>query len=501
MRDLVDSAGPTLKHSMLRGGVAKLCGQGLNFALRVAFMVTLARLLSPRDFGLVAMATVITGIYGLFSTAGLSSATVQKATINDAQISTLFWINVLVGLALAVVSVASAPVISIFYGEPRLLPITTALATGFVFTGLGVQHIALLQRSLRYLAIASIETLSQLVSTVVGIGLAFAGFGYWALIAASLALPATMTLCAWIAVRWVPGRPRWNADIGSMLRFGGTITANNLVVYLGYNFEKILLGRIWGPEALGLYGRAYQLISMPTDYLNGAIGSVAFSALSRIQEEPAKLKRYFLKGYSLTVSITVPITVFCGLFADKIILIALGPGWSSAAEVFRLLAPTVLVFAVINPFSWLLLSVGLQGRSLKVGLVLAPIVMASYCVGLPFGPTGVALAYSSAMVLWVIPHILWCIRGTGISFGDVVQVLRQPLIAGAAAAIGTVLLDEMLSAQLGQYGRLIIGGVAMVSLYFLFLLIIFGQKSVYIDLVKGLRGAIFGGAESRESTL
>jgi len=497
---MVNDASPTLKHSMLRGGVAKLFGQGLNFALRVAFMVTLARLLSPRDFGLVAMATVITGIYGLFSTAGLSSATVQKASITDEQISTLFWINVLVGLALAAVSLVSAPVIAMFYEEPRLLPITAALAAGFVFTGLGVQHIALLQRSLRYFAIVSIETLSQLVSTTVGIGLALAGCGYWALIAASLALPATMTLSAWIAVRWVPGRPRWNADVSSMLRFGGTITVNSVVVYLGYNFEKILLGRLWGPEALGLYGRAYQLVSMPTDYLNGAIGSVAFSALSRIQDDRAKLKRYFLKGYALTVSMTVPITVFCGLFADEIIQIALGPAWSSAAEVFRLLSPTVLVFAVINPLSWLLLSLGMQGRSLKVSLVLAPVVMAAYCVGLPFGPTGVALAYSSAMLLWVVPHILWCIRGTGISFADIAQALRQPLLAGAAAALGTAVIDKMLPPQLGQYGPLIVGGAAMISLYCLFLLIILDQRAIYFDLAKSLRGAIFGDVDRNRST-
>lgn len=495
----MNEASPTLKHSMLRGGVAKLCGQGLNFVLRVAFMVTLARLLSPSDFGLVAMATVITGIYGLFSTAGLSSATVQKPTINDQQISTLFWVNVVVGILLAVFTLASAPLLSMFYGEPRLLPITAALAVGFVFTGLGVQHLALLQRSLRFVAITSIETFSQLVSTGVGIGLAFAGLGYWALIAASLSLPATTTLCAWVVIRWVPGPPRWNADIGPMLRFGGTITANNLVVYLGYNFEKVLLGRIWGPEALGLYGRAYQLVSMPTDYLNGAIGGVAFSALSRIQEEPAKLKRYFLRGYSLTVSLTVPITAFCGLFADQIILIALGPAWANAAEVFRLLAPTVLVFAIINPFSWLLLSMGLQGRSLKIGLVLAPIVIAAYCVGLPFGATGVAFAYSSAMVLWAIPHILWCIRGTGFSFADIVQALRQPLIAGAAAALGAAILDEVLRSYLGQYSRLIIGGAAMTGIYGLVLLFIFDQRPAYTDLAKSVRGAVFGDVGRRRS--
>src|SRR5262249_39079569 len=116
-----------------------------------------------------------------------------------------------------------------------------------------------------------------------------------------------------LVARWVPGRPRRQSGLRSLMRFGGTMTLNGLVVYIASNFDKVLLGRFWGAEAIGLYGRAYQLIRIPTDNLNGAIGEVAFAALSRIQNDNDRLKRYFLKGYSLVLAVTLPITVACAL--------------------------------------------------------------------------------------------------------------------------------------------------------------------------------------------
>jgi O-antigen/teichoic acid export membrane protein len=474
-----------LKHRAVRGGAAKLCGQAVNFAVRVGLMIVLARLLSPQEFGLVAMVTVVTGIFGLFTSAGLSSATVQRAHITDDQISALFWINILIGMAFALLCVLTAPALVAFYREPRLFWIAVALAAGFLFTGAGVQHAALLQRQLRYPTLTLIETLSQVVSSAIGIALGLAGYGYWALVAATITAPAVTTVCSWIAVRWQPGRPAWNAEIRSMLFYGGTITLNNLFVYVGYNLEKVLLGRFWGADTLGLYGRAYQLICIPTDYLNGAVGGVAFSALSRLQDDPARLKSYFLKGYALAVSMTMPITLFCVMFANEIILVLFGPAWSDAAEIFRLLAPTVLVFGIINPLAWLLLSTGLQGRSLKISLVIAPLVMTAYSIGLPYGPTGVATAYSGAMILWVIPHVLWCVKGTVISFFDIVRSLVRPIIAGAIASAAALAMRFYIG-SIPPLAELILGGILMFSLYIGTLLFILGEKEAYFGLVRAL---------------
>src|SRR4029077_18360314 len=127
-----------------------------------------------------------------------------------------------------------------------------------------------------------------------------------------------------LAVSWVPGPPRLRCGIRSMLHFGGLATCNSFVVYLAWNAEKLLLGRFWGADALGLYGRAYQLVTLPVQQLNGAITNVAFPALSRIQDDAARFARSSLKVYSLLVSFTMRITICCLLIAGDIVRIALG---------------------------------------------------------------------------------------------------------------------------------------------------------------------------------
>jgi PST family polysaccharide transporter len=471
-----------VKSKTLRGGVAKLCGQAGSFALRLGFMVVLARLLAPQDFGLVAMVTVVTGVYDLFTSAGLSSATVQRFAITNQQISTLFWINILVGIALGVICVGTAPVLAKFYHEPRLFGITVAMAAGFILNGAGVQHFAILQRQLRYVAVTAIELSAQLASIVVGIGMALAGFGYWALVGAAIISPAVRTAGMWSVTGWIPGAPKWDAGVNSMLRFGGTITLNGLIVYIAYNFDKLLLGRVWGADALGIYGRAYQLINLPTGNINAAVGGIAFSALSRLQNDPARIRSYFLRGYTLVISMTVPITIFSAFFAEDIILVLLGPKWAEAAEIFRFLAPTALIFGIINPLAWLLLSVGLQGRSLRIAMVIAPIVVVSYLLGLPYGPAGVAFAYSAGMTLLLIPCVLWCLHGTVVSPKDLFAAAIRPVLGGLAS----VALAWAVLHGIGQLSspivRLLVAGGVMMTAYAGILLFLLGQMKFYSDL-------------------
>jgi O-antigen/teichoic acid export membrane protein len=476
-----------LKERTLRGGFAKLCGQGANVVLRLGFVVVLARVLDPEDFGLVAMVTVVTGFYELFTSAGLSTAAVQRESITNEQISTLFWTNVLVGTILCLLCIATAPVLVAFYHEPRLFWVTIAMSVGFLFNAAGVQHFAILQRQLRYVVITLIETLSQLVGVAVGIAMAFAGFGLWALVGATIVTPVINTVCMWTITAWIPGKLSRRAEVRSMLYFGGTLTLNGLIIYAAYNLEKVLLGRYWGADALGLYSRAYQLINLPTANLNSAIGGVVFSALSRLQNDPVRLRNYFLKGYYLVVSMTLPITIFSALFANDIILVVLGPKWTDATIVFRLMTPTILIFGMINPLTWLLFSIGLQGRSLKVALVIAPLVVTAYIVGLPHGPAGVAFAYSTAMTVWFIPHIMWCLKGTMISPWDLFRAVRRPFLSAVAATIIGLgfksLSDEMQIPLL----RLLLGGGVTIGSYLCILM--FRQKALYLELISGLRGA------------
>jgi PST family polysaccharide transporter len=475
-----------LKEKTIRGGVARMGAQGVNFFLRIVSLMVLARLLGPKDFGLIGMVTAFTGVLSLFRDFGLSSAAIQSSNVTDEQASTLFWINVFVGALLGVMTLAAAPAVAAFYHEPRLVAVTAALASGFLFNAAGVQHGVILQREMRFTALAVVNTVSLIISSALGIGGALAGYGYWALVAMTISLPFSLTIGMWIATGWMPGRPRRRSGMRPMMRFGGLVTLNGVVCYVAYNLDKVLLGRVWGVDAVGIYGRAYSLINIPTDNLNVAAGEVAFSALSRLQDDPPRLKSYFLKGYSLVLAMTIPITIACAFFADDVVYVALGPKWTAAATIFRMLAPTILAFAIMNPLGWLLNSLGLAGRGLRMASVIAPIMIIGYLVGLPYGPQGVAFAYSTVMLLWVVPGIAWAVEGTVLSTREVLMTVSRPLVSGIAA--GMLAWGVALGCgALRPLPRLVIETAVLLLAYAVILLYGVGQRSQYLDLVRGLR--------------
>ncbi len=476
-----------LKQRTIRGGVARLCAQGGSFLIRLASLMIWARMRGPKDFGLVGMVTAFTGILTMFRDFGLSSAAVQQPTVTDKQVSTLFWINLLVGVVLGLFSVVMAPAIASFYREPRLVWVTIVLAFGFVFNALGVQHSVILMREMRFTALAAINTISLLIGALIAVAGAKMGYGYWALVAMTVSTPLASTIGFWIATAWIPGRPHRQIGLRSMMHFGGTITLNGIVAYIAYNAEKVLIGRFWGADATGLYGRAYQIVNIPTDNLNSAIGEVAFSALSRVQDDAQRFRSYFLKGYTLVMALTIPVTVICMLFAKDIILVVLGPKWLEAVPIFRLLGPTILVFALINPLGWLMWSLGLVRRSLKIAFVFAPIIILGYFVGLPYGPKGVAFAYSTVMTLWAIPHILWSIHRTPVSARDIFSTISRPL---ASAIAGAGIAFSVRTFYLQKFPPLIsltCESSILIAVFIVILLFVAGEKTFYLDLLRALK--------------
>jgi O-antigen/teichoic acid export membrane protein len=476
-------AASEFKRKSVRGGAAAVLSQGVGMTLQIITTVVMARLLSPTDYGLQAMVITLTGFFSLFKDAGLSVATVQRETLTHDQISTLFWINTALGAFLMVVVAAAGPFLVMFYKEPRLLSITAASATVFFLNSLAVQHRALLDRSMRFTTGAKIEILSNVVGTVVAIGMAAAGCGYWSLIVQTLSIYIVGTAGAWIAMPWRPGKPRWTPELRSMVRFGGTVTLNSFVVYVAYNTEKILLGRFWGPASLGLYGRAYQLSNLPVQQLTGSVGAVAFPMLSRLQGDAQRLRRSYLKSHSLVVSLTVPVVISCALFADEVVRTLLGPKWTGTAAVLRLLSPAVLIFALMNPLSWLLRATGQVERSLKIALFIAPVVILGVLAGLRHGPTGVAMGYSTAMVLLVVPLVAWAKHGTGITTADYFDCIKRPLVAGALGGAAGWLFKYVSHGTLAPLPLLLSEVTISFGIYALLLLFAMGQKAMYLDLL------------------
>lgn len=473
-----------LKGKTARGALVSAFSQGANFVLRLGSMVILARILTPADFGLVGMVTACTGFLQLFRDAGLSMATIQRASISREQTSMLFWVNLVIGGVLAALCAAIAPILTRFYHEPRLFWVTVVIGTSFIFNGAAAQHRAVLQRNMRFAVLAIIDIVSIVASVALGIGMAIAGQGYWALVAMVICPNAVGLLGAWTAGGWMPVAPRRGTGVVSMLKYGGTVTLNNLVAYVASNADKVLLGRFWGAEALGIYGRAYQLINLPTENLNATIGMVAFPALSRLQNEPERLRNYFLKGYGLFLSLVMPITMGCALFAEDIVRVFLGPKWDATVPLFRLLAPTIFSFALVNPLTWLMLANGRARRSLKIGLVIAPCMILGYAAGLRYGPAGVAAGFSIALALCVVPIIFWATRGTPVRAIDTLKVLVRPLLSILIGAGATLVAWPFIHSLEPVLLRLMVANAVLFGVYASVLWFVMGQKAVYLGLLR-----------------
>jgi len=202
-----------LKGRSVRGGAATLAGQGGRFLIQMVSTVVLARLLTPADFGLIAMVTAVTGFAEFFKDLGLSMATVQKAEVTHEQVSVLFWVNVAMSVLIALITAALGPVIAWFYGDPRLATVTVALSLAFVFGGLTVQHQALLRRQMRFTALAIIPVIAMAAAVMAAIIAGSLGAGYWALVIMELTRAATSAAAVWLVCRWWPGLPTRGAGV------------------------------------------------------------------------------------------------------------------------------------------------------------------------------------------------------------------------------------------------------------------------------------------------
>lgn len=478
----------TLSRDAIRGGAAKLVSQVLSMVLRLGSIMIMARLLTPNDFGLVAMVMAPLGLLNLFRDLGLSTVALQRDSLSEAQKSTLFWVNVLVGILLTGLLALGAPLLASFYREPRLFEITIAMSSGFILYSLSNQHAAQLQREMRFVLLAVIDVVSLLIGILISTAMAAGGAGYWAIVAMTLAPPAIYTVTLWISTGWIPGLPRRNVGVLSMVRSGGIVTANGLTVYIAYNLDKVLLGRFFGADALGVYSRAYQLITIPTDALNGAVSTVALSALSRVKGDPERLRRYFLRSYSILISITTPITFACAFFAQEIIFVVLGPKWSQASAIFRYLTPTVIIFGMINPTWPLLVALGHFKRSFKLGLAIAPISVGGYCAGMSWGPEGAALGFSTALMLWVVPHLAWTVSGTIVSLRDILAQVYPSLLSAAIATSAAAAIHYGVLQGALPLIRLLGGAATLAGVYAFFLLYVMGRWQDYTEVMDRLVG-------------
>lgn len=441
-----------------RGGVITIVSHGLKFALSIVATAVLARLLTPQDYGLIGMVVVFTGFVAMFKDLGLSLATVQRAEITYDQISTLFWINVTLSAAIIFLMVLLAPGIAWFYDEPRLMLITIVTSAGFFFGGLAVQHEALLKRQMRFYALSVIAFISMMVGYCVGIVLAWRGAKYWSLVFSQLALLACNALGVWLTCRWRPGRPRRNSGVRSMLSFGGNITGYALINYISKNCDNLIVGRMFGPQPLGLYSKAVQLISLPTDQINEPLSSVAIPALSRLAGTPERYRQGYLRIVEKVIMVTMPAIMLMLATSDWIVAIILGPQWNDTARIFMFMAVAGLFQPVASTAGWLLVSQGRVRDMLRWSMINAPISVLSLVAGLPWGVVGVAASFSLGRIVVANPLLFWLVGRSGpVRMRDFYRLLAPFTGASLCSLVACIAFRKFVEVHNPLVGLLVCG--------------------------------------------
>ncbi len=443
-----------------------LFAQAFTFVMSSVSTIVLAHLLTPADFGLVAMVTALTGLGQAFADLGLSEATIQRQEITHQQVSMLFWINVAIGTLLMLLTAGLAPALVWFYREPRLEDIAFLASLTFLFGGLRVQHNALLMRQMRYVAMVTRDIISIAVAVPLAIIVALRGWGYWAILVLPLTFNFLQMALSWVMVRWIPSFPRRGAQVRSMVAFGGKVAASYLVTNINRSADSVLIGWHLGAHLLGLYSRAYNLLMLPVRQLSGPATRVAVPTFSRLQNDPERFARFYLRASNLMTWITTPVFGYLFVAAEPVIVLVLGRQWRDAAPVFQILAIAALGQLFLDSTMWLFVSRGQSARMLKLLLYTSPIIVGSFAVGLPFGIKGVAFTGSFVLVA-IFPWFLkYTFHGTLLTLKDFGRAIAPP-IALCFAGIGFAELALRLVHPQKLISQLLVSAVGFAAAYLL----------------------------------
>lgn len=440
-----------LAHAAARGALFTLGAQGARIALQLLSVVILARLLTPHDYGLLAIVLVAVGLGEIFRDFGLTSASIQAPQLSAGQRDNLFWINALIGAVLAALLFALSWPLGELTGLAELVGITQWLALVFVLNGLATQHRASLMRAVRLKPLAVVDVLSAAIALGVAVAVASLGGGYWSLVVQQLCSALVSLLGVVIVGRWMP---RWYSaahDIRAMVAFGWHLVAANLVQYAASQVDTVLIAARFGTSPLGLYNRAAQVVLAPLSQVRSPLQAVALPVLARVQEDQPRFEAY-LKGAQLALGylLGIPLALAAGL-AEPLVTIMLGSAWADAAPLLRMFAIAGLLTTLSYVGYWVYLARGLGTQLLRYTIVTAVLKIACIAVGSSFGLVGVAVAFAvHPAIAWPI-SLLWLSRATPLPtralFEGAARVFAVAILAGvpawlvgsAAASLGPLL--------------------------------------------------------------
>lgn len=448
-----------LAHRASRGVAVTLGGLWGKTLIQMASTVTLARLLAPEDFGLIAMVTAIVGIADLVRDFGLTGSIIQAREISEKLWKSIQWLSIALGCVLAVVIAACSPLIAMLYGEPRLVLLTLVIAPTLLVNGIAAPLQARITRDLRFATLAKIDVGAMVAGVAASIIAAAAGAGVWSLVIMAGVVQISRVIALLISVRPTFGRPYISREVLPILTTGGSIFGAEALNYAERNLDNVIIGQQLGASVLGQYSRAYALFLLPLQQMSGPIGRVALPILSKLRDDETRYRKYIRSATLVIGYLTVPTYAIAAAVAGPLTAVLLGPGWEQGAVIFSLLAIAGVAQALGKVRGWLYITMGRSHRQFLYDLVARPLVIAGFFVGIWLGGIyGLVIMYGGLSLVLLIPGFGFAIRGTFVRPGDIIVPVLRPVIVAAfsfAAAFATTRL-----LVLPDIFELILGGLA-----------------------------------------
>ena len=432
--------GGGLRRTAVRGAGAAFAGQASSFVVGMGSVVVLARLLTPADFGIVTMVTTVSLLFRSFGLNGFTELIVQRDELQQSLASNLFWIDLGIGTVLTLMFASSGPLLAHFYKNMAVVHVTEGMALTIGLGCVGWIHLGLLQRAMHFRTTAIINFSGQLVLVVVSVGLAIAGFHYWALVWGSVAQSVTVAVGAWLACRWIPSWPHRASGTGTGFKFAMKVYSHFAFSYLTRNTDNFLVGWKFGARSLGFYKRAYDLFVLPEQQLLSPMAAVVVSTLSRVKHDREQFQRYFLRTITVLALLGMGVGADFALVGMDLIRVLLGPGWEEAGRIFALFGPGIGVMLLYDTHGWIHLSIGRPERWFWWGLIEFSCTGSLFLLTLRWGPSGIALAWTASYFILMFPSFWYAGKPIGLGMGAILAAIWKFFFASVVAGCATALI-------------------------------------------------------------
>ncbi len=387
--------------------------------LQLAIFTTLAHLLGPREFGIVGMATIFTNFIERVGFLGIGQALVQREKVTDAHIRCGFLLCILMGWLLFALFYFTAPTISYFFEEPALTPVLRIIAFSFVFASAAEVSLCLLQRQLRFKQLLVVTNLAYLIGNGgVGIVLAACGYSYWALV---LAIVVGRFVRLLLALRAIPQRISLDFsknEVKDLLGIGVGFSLGRMTNYAALVGDNFVVGKLLGAQSLGLYTRAYQLMTAPATYFGQVLEKVLFAALSQRQSEPEKIAKYYVYGIEMCSLISISGAVLLSVAAPEVVKVLFGSQWLGAVPAIQILAFGVYFRTCYKNSDTVIRAMGAVYKLATQQTLYAALVIGGAIVGSRWGIEGVATAVLFAVFSNFAMLSIFCIRKLSLPWSE-----------------------------------------------------------------------------------